>query len=105
MTRAEQFVIEKRRAIFDGLNDVFTDVEWKIIERGMAYFGELYTASLQAKYEHSLECINDNCPQCCADRLILRNKKKSNLKGWQIRLNRADVCPCHGMTNCQLWEP
>ena len=27
------------------------------------------------------------------------------LRGWQKKLGRADVCACHGMTNCQLAEP
>lgn len=44
---AEQYAREKRRAIFDGLNDVFTADQWVVIERGMAYFGELYADKLR----------------------------------------------------------
>jgi hypothetical protein len=26
------------------------------------------------------------------------------LQGWQKKCKREDVCPCQGMTNCQLYE-
>ena len=32
-------------------------------------------------------------------------KPQPELRGWQKKLGRADVCACHGMTNCQLAEP
>jgi hypothetical protein len=41
--------------------------------------------------------LNYTCAECEAN-------PELELKGWQKKLSRADVCPCHGMTNCQLWE-
>jgi hypothetical protein len=60
-----------------------------------------------------------NCGWCEGNRTV-KNKRQipadteeqlrngadepQELRGWQRRLNRADVCACHGMTNCQLMD-
>ena len=36
--------------------------------------------------------------------VAVEEKLKSELRGWQKHLGRADVCPCHGMTNCQFQD-
>lgn len=48
---------------------------------------------LLAKYEHSLECVDNHCKQCCEDRLLLRQRLKDEKdagiirahNGWAIR--------------------
>ena len=59
------------------------------------------------------------CPSCWQDRCgtgdVTKDASFSDtpsdapkpakpLTGWQKQLGRTDVCPCHGMTNCQLWD-
>jgi hypothetical protein len=41
----EELAREKRPAIFDGLNAIFTADQWNVIERGMAYFATLVVQS------------------------------------------------------------